>query len=450
MIPDDPDANAAAAAQDLAALGSAALLSRMSALHSAQIDLSLDRTWRLLAALGDPQEHLPPVIHIAGTNGKGSTLAMLRAGLAAAGQRVHAYTSPHLVRFHERIELAGRQISEAALADALARTLMANADRPVTYFEATTCAAFLAFAETPAETLLLEVGLGGRLDTTNVVARPQVTVITPVDLDHQSFLGDTRAEIAGEKAGILKRGVPCVVARQAPDALAVIEDRAARLGVPLLAEGQHWHVTTEHGRLVYQDERGLLDLPLPALPGPHQIGNAGTALAVLRHLGQSDEVCAAALTEARWPARMQRLTSGLAGLLPQGELWLDGGHNPHAAAAMAATLADRADGRPVHLIFGLQGARDPAEVLAPFAGLAKRLVAVPVPGEAASQATQALALAAEAHGMAATVADDVEAALAEIAWSTPEARVLIFGSLYLAGDVLARQEALDTPAAQRA
>ena len=430
--------------------GSDALLARMGALHPAGIDLSLDRTWRLLAALGDPHRHLPPVVHIAGTNGKGSTLAMLRAGLTAAGQRVHAYTSPHLVRFHERIELAGAEISEAALVDVLSRTLAANADHPVTYFEATTCAALLAFSETAADTLLLEVGLGGRLDTTNVVDRPRLTVITPVDLDHQAFLGETRAEIAGEKAGILKPGVPCIVSRQAEDALDVIEARAARVGAPLLVEGQHWHVAEERGRLVFQDETGLMDLPLPALPGPHQIGNAGTALAALRRLGQGEAACEAALRDARWPARMQRLSGGLADLLPRGELWLDGGHNPHAAAAMAATLRARADGRPVHLVFGLQGGRDAASVLAPFTGLATALTAVPVPDAPGPRPPEELAEAARALGIPAGEAADVEEALAAIARATPGARVLIFGSLYLAGAALRAHEACSGPQAQRA
>jgi dihydrofolate synthase/folylpolyglutamate synthase len=417
-----------------------ALLARMTALHPSAIDLSLDRTYRLLAALGDPHTRLPPVVHIAGTNGKGSTLAMIRAGLEAAGRRVHAYTSPHLVRFHERIVLAGAEISEPALADVLSRTLAANAGQPVTYFEATTCAAFLAFAETEADMLLLEVGMGGRLDTTNVVDRPRLTVITPVDMDHQAFLGDTRAQIAGEKAGILKRGVPCIVSRQEDDAMEVIEARAAALGAPLRAHGQHWHVAEERGRLTFQDETGLLDLPLPALPGPHQVENAGTALAALRALGLGEAACEAALTGARWPARMQRLRDGpLPALLPQGELWLDGGHNPHAAQAMAETLAARAPARPVHLILGMQGPRDAAATLAPFAGRAAGLVAVPVPGEAASRPTADLAAAARAHGIPARRAADVENALREIARIAPEARVLIFGSLYLAGAVLARQ-----------
>ncbi|MEM6739195.1 MAG: folylpolyglutamate synthase/dihydrofolate synthase family protein [Pseudomonadota bacterium] len=422
-----------------------ALLQRMAELHTRKIDLSLDRSFRLLADLGNPHHAVPGVVHIAGTNGKGSTLAMIRAGLEAAGEAVHTYTSPHLVRFHERIVLRGQDITEPALVDILSRTLAANGDQAITQFEATTCAAFLSYAETPADTLLLEVGLGGRADTTNVVADPRLCIITPVDMDHQSFLGETLAAIAGEKAGILKRRVPCIVAKQQEAALDVIEARAAALGVPLCVHGQHWHVAEERGLLVYQDERGLLDLPLPVLPGPHQIENAGTALAALRHLGHDEETCAAALARARWPARMQRLADGpLPALAPRGELWLDGGHNPHAARAMAETLRRRAaetgDARPLHLIFALQGARDARLVLAPFSALAERLTAVPVPDEPASQPTQALAAEAQALGIDADVASGVEAALRRIAAESPQARVLIFGSLYLAGAVLRLQE----------
>jgi dihydrofolate synthase/folylpolyglutamate synthase len=252
-------------------------------------------------------------VHIAGTNGKGSTLAMIRAGREGAGLTVHAYTSPHLVRFHERIRLAGDLIEEDALSDILDRCLVANGPEAITYFEITTAAAFVAFAETPADMTLLEVGLGGRLDATNVVDTPRLTVITPVDMDHQQFLGDTLADIAAEKAGIIKRGVPVVVGRQQDEALEVIEARANRLGAPILAHGQHWHVWEERGRLVFQDETGLLDLPLPALPGAHQIENAGTALAALRALGHDETACEAAMRNATWPARMQRLRKGQTG-----------------------------------------------------------------------------------------------------------------------------------------
>ena len=415
---------------------SAALLAQMMALHPSEIDLSLDRTFRLLEALGNPQHRLPPVIHIAGTNGKGSTLAMIRAGLEAAGQRVHTYTSPHLVRFHERIVLAGEEISEPALCDLLARTLAANASQPVTFFEATTCAAFAAYAETPADTLLLEVGMGGRMDTTNVVEVPRLTVITPVALDHQAFLGDTLAQIAGEKAGILKRGVPCVVGRQDGEALEVIEARAARLGVPLLAQGQHWHCWEERGRLVFQDETGLLDLPLPALAGPHQVDNAGAALAALRFLGLDEAACEAAMTDARWPARMQRLARGpLRDRAPQAELWLDGGHNPHASKAIATTL-ERLPKRPTHLVFAMLDNRDPAQFLAPLVRLAETVTAVPITGEPHSADPDDLAAAAHSLGLVATVADSVETAVCEIVARAPAARILICGSLYQAGAVL--------------
>ncbi|WP_116133023.1 folylpolyglutamate synthase/dihydrofolate synthase family protein [Tropicimonas sp. IMCC34043] len=416
--------------------GSAALLEQMTALHPAEIELSLDRTFRLLAALGNPHLHLPPVIHIAGTNGKGSTLAMLRAGLSAAGLRVHAYTSPHLVRFHERIEIAGQPISEPALADALLRTLAANDGQPVTFFEATTCAALLAFAETPAEALLLEVGMGGRMDTTNVIDTPRLTILTPVAFDHQAFLGNSLAEIAREKAGILKRGVPCVVGRQHDDALEVIEAAAARLGAPLMVHGQHWQVWEEHGRLVFQDETGLLDLPLPALKGPHQTDNAGIALAALRHLGHDEATCEAALTRASWPARMQRLRRGpLSEAAPNAELWLDGGHNPHAAAALAATLT-RLPARPTHLVLGMLASRDPAEFLGPLVVQVAGLTAVPIPGEPKAHTPETLAAAARAAGLAATTAPDVLQAVTRIAQADPSARILVCGSLYLAGTVL--------------
>ena len=268
--------------------GSDAILERMMALHPKVIDLVLDRVWRLLEALDNPQDKLPPVIHIAGTNGKGSTQAMIRAGLEAAGKRVHAYTSPHLARFHERIRLAGELISEDHLTAVLDECYAANGGADITYFEITTCAALLAMSRVEADYTLLEVGLGGRLDATNVIARPELTIITPVSIDHEQFLGDTLAKIAGEKAGIIKRGVPCVVGPQPDEAMEVIEATAARLGAPLIAHGQHWHAFEERGRLIFQDENGLLDLPLPNLPGAHQIQNAGAALAALRHLNMGE------------------------------------------------------------------------------------------------------------------------------------------------------------------
>lgn len=413
-----------------------AILQRMMTLHPKIIDLTLDRVHRLLAALGHPERHLPPVIHIAGTNGKGSTQAMIRAGMEAAGKRVHAYTSPHLARFHERIRLAGDLISEPALTALLDECVAANGGEEITFFEITTCAAFAAFARTPADYTLLEVGLGGRLDATNVVGCPALCILTPISLDHESYLGDTVAAIAGEKAGILKRGVPVVVGPQSDEALAVIEDRAARLGCPLIVHGQHWHVTEERGRMIYQDETGLLDLPLPNLPGPHQIQNAGAAIAALRHLGFDAPACEAAVSQAIWPARMQRLRHGaLVEQAGRAELWLDGGHNPAGGMAVAATLA-RMPARPTHLICGMLNTKDVTGYLAPLAPHVASLRAISIPGEANTLTADATCAAALSVGMKAGTADNVSAALAEIVAEDPAARVLICGSLYLAGNIL--------------
>ncbi len=416
--------------------GSDAILERMLALHPKLIDLTLDRVHRLLAALGHPERRLPPVVHLAGTNGKGSTLAMIRAGLEAAGARVHAYTSPHLARFHERIRLAGSLIGEEALAGYLDRCLAANDDAPITYFEITTAAALLAFAESPADWLLLETGLGGRVDATNVVARPALTVITPVSLDHTQFLGETIAEIAGEKAGILKRAVPCVVARQDKAALEAIEARAARLGVPLIAAGQHWHVGRERDRLVFQDESGLLDLPLPNLIGAHQIDNAGAAIAALRALGLGGEACEAAVTSADWPARMQRLGHGpLVEAAGRAELWLDGGHNPAAGQALAEALSALPP-RPTHLICGMLDTKDVAGFLRPLADSAEQLIAVEIAGEPATLCAERTAGFARAVGLKASTAPDPASAIACLSGLDPAPRILICGSLYLAGQVL--------------
>ena len=415
--------------------GSDAVLERMMTLHPKVIDLTLDRVHRLLAALDHPERRLPPVIHIAGTNGKGSTLAMLRAGLESTGARVHAYTSPHLARFHERIRLAGALISEPALTALLDECVQANGPDEITFFEITTCAAFLAFARTPADWTLLEVGLGGRLDATNVMT-PRLSIITPVSLDHQQYLGDTLPEIAFEKAGIIKRGVPVVVGPQDDAGLAVIERQAARMSAPILAYGQHWHVAQENGRLVYQDESGLLDLALPNLPGPHQIQNAGAALAALRHLGFDNNACEAAVTRADWPARMQRLRHGpLVTLAPTVELWLDGGHNPAGGMAIAATLAAMPR-RPTHLICGMLNTKDVRGYMAPLAPQTTTLHAVAVPGEKNTLPAETTRNAALAAGIHATTAVSVAAALADIAAQDPTARVLICGSLYLAGTVL--------------
>ena len=414
------------------------ILDRMMALHPKIIDLTLDRVWRLLAALDNPQEKLPPVIHIAGTNGKGSTQAMIRAGLEGAGLSAHAYTSPHLARFHERIRLAGKLISEPDLTAVLDECYAANGGENITYFEITTCAALLAFARSKADFTLLEVGLGGRLDATNVIHEPAVTVITPVSIDHEQFLGDTLGKIAAEKAGIIKPGVPCIVGPQQDEALEVIEFTAARLGAPLLVHGQHWHVTEENGRLVYQDETGLRDVPLPNLLGAHQIQNAGAALAVLRHLNLGDDAYEAAVTKAEWPARMQRLKTGP--LVEQAseseaELWLDGGHNAAAGHALAELLATL-PARPTHMICGMLNTKDVTGYLAPLATQAQSLTAVSIPGEANTLSAEETAAAAAQVGLDASTAENVSEALRAITEKDPRARVLICGSLYLAGNIL--------------
>jgi len=416
------------------AASSDAILTRLMTLHPKIIDLTLDRLTRLLEMLGNPERRLPPVIHLAGTNGKGSTQAMIRAGLEADGLRVHAYTSPHLARFHERIRLAGELISEPALMALLDECEAANGGENITFFEVTTAAAMLAFARTPADFTLLEVGLGGRLDATNVIDAPALTIITPVSIDHQQYLGETLPEIAGEKAGILKRRVPCIVGPQQEAALEVIEARAARLGAPLFVHGQHWHASEERDRLIFQDEDGLLDLPLPILPGPHQIENAGAAIAALRVLKKGNPE--AAVTRATWPARMQRLSTGpLTEAAPEAEIWLDGGHNPAGGKAVAATLA-RMPARETHLICGMLNTKDVGGYLTPIAPQIASLTAVSIPGEANTLPAEATEAAAKASGMTARSSVDVLTALREITARNPRARVLICGSLYLAGQIL--------------
>ena len=420
----------------MTAQGSDAILARMMALHPKIIDLTLDRVWRLLEALDNPQRDLPPVIHLAGTNGKGSTQAMIRAGLEGMGKSVHAYTSPHLARFHERIRLAGELISEDYLTEILDECYAKNGGIDITYFEITTCAALLAFARTKADYTLLEVGLGGRLDATNVLDTPALTVITPVSIDHEQFLGNTLAKIAAEKAGIIKRGVPCVVGPQEDEALEVIEATAARLGAPLLVHGQHWQVHEERGRLIFQDETGLLDLPLPALLGAHQIQNAGAALAALRHLGADEAACEAAMTNASWPARMQRLKTGpLIDMAPQAELWLDGGHNAAAGIALADVLA-KLPARPTHLICGMLNTKDVTGYMRPLADHAASLTAISIPDEINTLSAADTSAAAAGVGMVTTTADSTAGALAAILAKDPQARVLICGSLYLAGNIL--------------
>jgi dihydrofolate synthase/folylpolyglutamate synthase len=413
-----------------------AILARMMALHPKVIDFTLDRVVALLGRLGNPQEGLPPVIHVAGTNGKGSTQAMIRAGIEGMGKSAHAYTSPHLARFHERIRLAGELISEAHLTEILDECYAVNNRENITYFEITTVAGLLAFARTPADYTLLEVGLGGRLDATNVIAKPEITVITPVSIDHEQFLGNTLAKIAAEKAGIIKRGVPVVVGPQTEEAMEVIETVATRLGAPLIAYGQHWHVTQERGRLVFQDERGLLDLQQPVLLGAHQVQNAGAALAVLRHLGADEAACEAAMSNAVWPARMQRLKTGpLVDAAGGAELWLDGGHNAAAGQALAEVLAGLPK-RPTHLICGMLNTKDVTGYLAPLAKQAVSLTAVSIPDEVNTLPASETEAAAKSVGLQASSAANTAEALAAILGHDPQARVLICGSLYLAGHIL--------------
>jgi dihydrofolate synthase/folylpolyglutamate synthase len=433
-----------------------ALLADMKTLFPVLIDLSLGRIQRLLAALGHPERRLPPVVHIAGTNGKGSTTAFLRAMAEAAGLRAHVYTSPHLVTFHERIALPGadgrtQPIDEDHLVEVLGRVRDVNAGAPITFFEITTAAALLAFAETPADVVLLEVGLGGEFDTTNVVERPALCMITPVSLDHAEKLGGTLASIAAAKAGILKRDVPAVISAQEPVALDVIRARAKVLASPLFVWGEDFDAFAQQGRLVYQTEHDLLDLPLPGLLGRHQIVNAGAAVAAAVQLkptlGWSEAAIGEGVAKARWPGRMQRLGAGplaeRAG--PRVELWLDGGHNPAGGIAIAQTLADLDEQRPlpVVLIAGMMGLKDARGFLQPFAGLAQRLIAVPIPGaHERPHPPEDLATLAQSVGLPAEVAASVPAALDQLAATLDRpTRVLITGSLYLAGHVLALQTA---------
>jgi dihydrofolate synthase/folylpolyglutamate synthase len=366
------------------------ILARLHQLHPKSIDLSLGRVERLLAALGNPERRLPPVVHIAGTNGKGSTLAMLAAMLQAGGHSVDRYISPHLVRFNERILKDGQPLDEARLAACLERCEAANDGAPITFFEITTAAAFLAFADTPVDWVLLETGLGGRLDATNVVARPRLSLISPVSMDHESYLGDTLARIAFEKAGILKPGVPAVVGRQQPEALAVIEARATEVGARLLVHGRDWDARLSDGRLLVETAGRRLDLPPPALAGVHQIDNAGLATMAalqLAEAGLDERAIAQGLRTARWPARLQRLTRGpMVELLPAGTtLWLDGGHNPAAGQMLAESLGSLARGRRLHLVVGMLSTKDLAQFLRPLLPLAASLRFVPVPGEALSR-----------------------------------------------------------------
>lgn len=425
-----------------------AILSRLLTLHPKKIDLSLGRTERLLAALGRPDLRLPPVIHVAGTNGKGSTIAFLRAMLEAAGKRVHVYTSPHLLRFNERIRLGagggGKLVDDERLNAALERCEQANAGRPITFFEITTAAAFSLFAEAPADWLLLETGLGGRFDATNVVAHPKCAVITSISLDHLEFLGDTVEKIAHEKAGIMKKDAPAIIGFQSEPVARALEREARRVGAPPVVAGRDFHISNENGRLVYEDERGLLDLPLPRLAGRHQHENAAGAIAALRAVAPQIPTSAieAGLTRAEWPARLQRLTRGrIVDLAPPGaEVWLDGGHNEDGGRVLAEAMAEFHDKapRPLALICGAQTTKDIRALLKHFVGLAREVVAVPVEGEHKSWPPEDVASLARAEGIPGAAAGGVEEALTLLSTRSFDAppRVLIAGSLYLAASVL--------------
>ncbi|MFT8243315.1 bifunctional folylpolyglutamate synthase/dihydrofolate synthase [Roseomonas sp. BN140053] len=426
------------------ALGSGrseAIIDRLHGLHPKLIDLSLGRLQRCLAALGHPEQRLPPVVHVAGTNGKGSTCAFLRAAGEAAGLRVHVYTSPHLVRFHERIRLAGRLVDEPVLAATLEEVEAANAGLPITVFEITTAAAILLFSRVPAELLVLEVGLGGAFDATNVVDRPAACAIASVSMDHMDFLGDTLGAIATEKAGIAKPGVPLVTGFQPPEALAAIERVAAARGAPLLRRGRDWSLDARPEGLRYADARGALDLPLPALPGPHQAENAALAVAALRAWNPpwlDAAVLSEGLRTATWPARLQRLGGPLAATLPPGwELWLDGGHNAGAGEAIAAQLDRwRAEdpARPVHLAVGMKASKAAADFLRPILPRAASLWAVAEPGQHLAMTPEQIVAAS---GGTARIGPRVADALGVLAAAGgPPARVLVCGSLYLAGEVL--------------
>jgi dihydrofolate synthase / folylpolyglutamate synthase len=429
-------------------LSSTLLLERLKGLHPKSIDLSLDRIKRLFATLDHPERRLPPVVHIAGTNGKGSHIAFLRAIAESLGKRAHVYTSPHLVKFHERIVLAGpagsAPIAEDRLADCLLRAETANGGELITLFEITTAAAFLAFADVPADLLLLETGLGGRLDATNVVDKPLATAITPISIDHVAFLGDTLSAIAGEKAGILKAGVPCVVGRQEPEALKVIETRAAEIGAPLHIFGRDFDAFERGGKLIFQTAAQQIELPLPRLHGRHQIDNAGAAIAtanIMLGSESTNDALERGLTRAVWPARLERLPPGaLYNYVREGsEIWLDGGHNPGGAQAIAHALAEmrRQQPGPVHLIWGMMETKDAQAVIAPFKGLVDRIYTVPIPGEPNAFSAASLMKIAANEGFKAAMTSGVRHALLQsrTASSRPK-RVLICGSLYLAGHVL--------------
>jgi dihydrofolate synthase / folylpolyglutamate synthase len=421
-----------------------AILTRLLQLHPKVIDFNLERMHVILAKLGNPHHRLPPTIHIGGTNGKGSTQAFLRAMMEAAGLRVHAYTSPHLVKFHERVRVAGELISEDDLSALLEECEVVNGGEPITFFEITTAAAFLAFARTSADYMLLEVGLGGRLDATNVIDHPIATCITSIGLDHQQYLGETIELIAGEKAGIIKPRVSCVLGFMPQEARETIESVAEKLGAPLTIAGQDWDCFSQHGRLVFQDNNGLLDLPLPALPGTHQFQNAGNAIAILRTLKDkriNDDQIATGLKSVSWPARLQRLhNGGLSRQLPDGgELWLDGGHNADAGVVLSHAIKAMPT-KPLVVIWGMLNTKDATQFFQPLAAMAQQVFTLSIPGEPNAIPADVLAETVRGLGTKADAVSDLTEAIRQASSLKPAARILICGSLYLAGHVLAAEE----------
>ena len=413
------------------------VLDRLLSLHPKIIDLTLDRVTRLLKKLNNPEDKISQVVHIAGTNGKGSTQAFLRAAIESSGESVHVYTSPHLTRFHERIRVAGSLISENMLADILNECELANNGKPITYFEITTCAAFLIFSRIKADYTLLEVGLGGRLDATNILKKPKLTIITPISMDHVQFLGSTIEQIANEKAGIIKEGIPCIVGHQSKDAIDVIKKRAIELKSKLKIYGEHWQVYAKSDKLIFKDAMGFLELPLPKLIGQHQIENAGTAIAAMRELSIPDEACKESMKNVYWPARMQRLESGpLVKMANESEIWLDGGHNQAAGIAISNALEQLPKGRTNILICGMLKTKDLKAFLNPLFNSAKFLYGIRIQGEENSNSAETIVNQAREIGFSAFKTQKVSDAILQIIKAHPNSRIIICGSLFLAGKIL--------------
>ena len=413
------------------------VLDRLLSLHPKIIDLTLDRVTRLLKKLNNPEDKISQVVHIAGTNGKGSTQAFLRAAIESSGESAHVYTSPHLTRFHERIRVAGSLISENVLADILNECELANNGKPITYFEITTCAAFLIFSRIKADYTLLEVGLGGRLDATNILKKPKLTIITPISMDHVQFLGSTIEQIANEKAGIMKEGITCIVGHQSKDAIDVIKKRAIELKSKLKIYGEHWQVYAKSDKLIFKDAMGFLELPLPKLIGQHQIENAGTAIAAMRELSIPDEACKESMKNVYWPARMQRLESGpLVKMANESEIWLDGGHNQAAGIAISNALEQLPKGRTNILICGMLKTKDLKAFLNPLFNSAKFLYGIRIQGEENSNSAETIVNQAREIGFSAFKTQKVSDAILQIIKAHPNSRIIICGSLFLAGKIL--------------